>query len=381
MSNEEFNQFKERLIEHAHRVTKFAEHCTSEEATKQALILPFIQFLGYDPLNPAEVRPEHEASFSDRNKHKVDYAIFQDDLPVIAIECKQVGTQLRDHRGQLKGYFNAVPTAKLGILTDGIRIELFADSDEPNIMDDKAFMKLNLQRISEQKHVADEVVEGLFQLSKGMFDPANIGAEAKRKLIGNSILSILQSMHSEPDEEFIRLLLKRTGAFSVINKNVLETYSPLVQDALSQLVDNQLLERLNLRTDRLPPASRPQADHEEDTNEPATPEPTVIDDGIETTETELAIFDYVKRRLSFLVNSAEEFDSIDDIDYRDMKTKFTVYFRMTKKGRLLDFTERSDGTMIFDFPAIEQFGLEVEDLSEIDKHLIDSYRTRLADFA
>ncbi len=46
--------------------TQIAErrvHVTNEEMTKQSLILPFIQVLGFDIYNPLEVRPEYIADF------------------------------------------------------------------------------------------------------------------------------------------------------------------------------------------------------------------------------------------------------------------------------------------------------------------------------
>ena len=54
---------------------------------------------------------------------------------------------MKDDRGQLKSYFNASPTITLGVLTDGLQYEFYADSDKPNMMDDTAFLKINLREI------------------------------------------------------------------------------------------------------------------------------------------------------------------------------------------------------------------------------------------
>lgn len=43
------------------RSKRLAENLTTEEATKTALILPFIQLLGFDIFNPTEVIPEYQA--------------------------------------------------------------------------------------------------------------------------------------------------------------------------------------------------------------------------------------------------------------------------------------------------------------------------------
>ncbi|MET0427084.1 MAG: hypothetical protein ABW026_01170, partial [Microvirga sp.] len=109
------DDFRQRLVFVATRAVELAPRCLSEESTKLFLILPFIAALGYDDRNPDEVCPEHSADFSEKYKNKVDFAILKDLNPVIAIECKGCGTTLKDERGQLRSYFNAAPTVKMGV--------------------------------------------------------------------------------------------------------------------------------------------------------------------------------------------------------------------------------------------------------------------------
>lgn len=113
-------EFKDQLLAHARKSVDRAGKAQSEEATKQFLIIPFFHLLGYDPLDPDEVVPEADASFSEKFKNRVDYAINKDGEPVIAVEAKKVGSLATANRGELKGYYNAMPTVKLGILTDGL---------------------------------------------------------------------------------------------------------------------------------------------------------------------------------------------------------------------------------------------------------------------
>lgn len=49
-----------------------------EEATKNALVLPFISILGYDIFDPTEVIPEFTADVGIKKGEKVDYAIQKD---------------------------------------------------------------------------------------------------------------------------------------------------------------------------------------------------------------------------------------------------------------------------------------------------------------
>src|SRR6056297_313114 len=92
------DEFRNQLVTFAKTAVGRAERVTSEEGAKQYLILPFFQLPGYDPLNPDEIIPEAAASFSDKFKNKVDYAICIAGDPVIAVECKKTGELNDAHR-------------------------------------------------------------------------------------------------------------------------------------------------------------------------------------------------------------------------------------------------------------------------------------------
>ena len=120
------------------------EYITNEESTKTALILPFIEALGYDFKNPAEVVPEFTADIGHKKGEKVDYAIMIDNKPVILIECKDCNAHLHDlHASQLCRYFTSTP-ARLGILTNGIVYRFFTDMDKDNVMDKKPFLEIDM---------------------------------------------------------------------------------------------------------------------------------------------------------------------------------------------------------------------------------------------
>ncbi|TRC46993.1 type I restriction endonuclease subunit R, partial [Mannheimia haemolytica] len=57
------NIFKERVLSHIQHVIKVGSHCTTEETTKQALILPLLDILGFNPYDPTKVRAEYGADF------------------------------------------------------------------------------------------------------------------------------------------------------------------------------------------------------------------------------------------------------------------------------------------------------------------------------
>ena len=117
----------------------------NEEATKTALVLPFINFvLGYNPFEPSEVAPEYSADILGKKNEKVDYAILKDGKPVILIECKKYGTPLeRAQASQLYRYMSATE-ARIAVLTDGVSYQFYTDLDQPNRMDEKPFLEFNL---------------------------------------------------------------------------------------------------------------------------------------------------------------------------------------------------------------------------------------------
>ncbi|HQP89558.1 MAG TPA: type I restriction endonuclease, partial [Bacteroidales bacterium] len=125
---------KDQLKQIADKINKFKDSTQTEEATKNAFIMPFINALGYDIFNPQEVVPEFVADIGLKKGEKVDYAILRNNIPVILIECKHWRENLDIHNTQLIRYFN-VTKAKFAILTNGINYRFYTDLEEPNKMD------------------------------------------------------------------------------------------------------------------------------------------------------------------------------------------------------------------------------------------------------
>ncbi|MFG1349062.1 type I restriction endonuclease [Xanthobacter autotrophicus] len=365
--------FRDKIVELAKRAVSAAPRCVNEESTKMFLVIPMVSILGYDHMDPNEVFPEHHCDFSEKYKNRVDYAIFKANEPVIAIESKPVGAaSLRDDRGQLRSYFNAAKTVKMGVLTDGLVWEFYADSDEPNMMDANPFLRLDLSDVAKGK-VDDSALEGLHSLSKSVFDPENIGAEAKRKHIYNSVLSQVATIFADPPEEFARPLLRKAG-IGHINQKTLDEYRPVIQAAFREFINRQILHRLDL-----PKPDQAQAPTPIDPI-PAAPAPAA--DAIITTERELEVFRWVQQRLAFLVRDDGLFAEIKSIEYRDYQGKFVVFYKMERKGRIFEFIESKTAPGYrFIFPedtGLTQGDITVQTLSEIDAPLLASFKARVA---
>ena len=92
--------FKDNILQLAERIKKQKDAIQTEEATKNAFIMPIITALGYDVFNPFEVVPEMDCDLT-RKGDKIDYAIKKDGRTILLIECKHCKpvsyTHLRAH--------------------------------------------------------------------------------------------------------------------------------------------------------------------------------------------------------------------------------------------------------------------------------------------
>ena len=143
-------EFKEQIKQLGDKVLKLRDQVQTEEATKSAFIMPFIQSLGYDLFNPMEVVPEFVTDYGAKNVEKVDYAILKDNQPVLIIECKNHLENLDKHYTQIHKYFH-LTKARFALLTNGVKYNFYADVDAANKMDEKPFLSFDITNIKEQQ--------------------------------------------------------------------------------------------------------------------------------------------------------------------------------------------------------------------------------------
>jgi len=159
--------FKDQIRQLGTKVTDLKSIIKTEEATKNAFVMPFITTLGFDVYDPREVVPEFVTDIGTKKGEKIDYAIFKDGNPIILIECKHWEQNLNLHEGQLLRYFH-VSKAKFGILTNGIIYRFYSDLDEDNKMDEKPFLEFDITAIKEVQ------IEELKKFHKSVFDVESI---------------------------------------------------------------------------------------------------------------------------------------------------------------------------------------------------------------
>lgn len=228
--------FKDQLKILSERVSKIKENIGTEEATKTALIMPFIQALGYDIFDPTEVTPECTCDLGLKKGEKIDYTIFKDGEPIILIECKHWKQDLDRHDAQLFRYYHVSP-AKFGILTNGIVYRFYTDLIEPNKMDEKPFFEINLEDLREMH------VEKLKEFHKSYFNVGSILNTASELKFTNEIRNLIVKEANEPSDEFIKYFTKQVYP-SIMTKAILDQFRDIVKRAFQQYNSDYISDRL-----------------------------------------------------------------------------------------------------------------------------------------
>jgi len=193
----------DRLRDLAARVRPQLDRLGTEEATKTALVLPFLNALGFDVFNPLEVVPEFTADVGIKKGEKVDYALVIGGKPAMLIEAKHYGTNLDNaYSSQLYRYFSVTP-ARIGILTNGTEYRFYSDLEETNKMDSRAFFEFDLLDI-EERHV-----EVLKQFRRDHYDAEKVLANASDLKYRRGIKRLFNEEWANPSEDFVRVFASR----------------------------------------------------------------------------------------------------------------------------------------------------------------------------
>ncbi len=210
----------------------------TEEATKNSMIMPMIQLLGYNVFDPFEVTPEFISDVGTKKGEKVDYAVMKDGKPIMLFECKKSGEDLSiKHAGQLFRYFH-VTSSRFGILTNGLRYQFFTDLEEPNKMDEKPFFEFNILDFKERD------VEELKKFAKSSFDVDLILNTANDLKYMRLIKNKISGWVSAPSEEFVRLIVNDFLENKRFTSSIKEQFTELTKRAFDQLIGELINERL-----------------------------------------------------------------------------------------------------------------------------------------
>lgn len=295
--------FKDQIKQISERVLKLKEQISTEEATKNAFIMPFIQSLGYDVFNPIEVVPEFISDIGLKKGEKIDYAIFRDGKPSILIECKHWAQNLSIHDGQLLRYFHT-SKARFGILTNGIIYRFYTDLVAPNKMDEKPFLEFNITEIK------DNQVEELKKFHKSYFDVDSILTTASELKFTIELKNLINQEFNNPTPEFVKHFAKQVYP-SVITAKVLEQFTNLTKKSIQQYISE-------LITDRFKSAITKETEADKEANAiPVVESAAETESKVVTTDEELEAYMIVKSILRQRIPASR-------IYYRDAQSYFAI---------------------------------------------------------
>ncbi|WP_299644646.1 type I restriction enzyme HsdR N-terminal domain-containing protein [Devosia sp.] len=214
----------------------------TEEATKNAIIMPFLRVLGFDVFDPTQVIPEYVADVGLKKGEKIDYAVKIGNRIEYLVEAKSVSTNLRDAQySQLFRYFHTCD-ANIGILTNGLHIWFFTDLEAPNKMDANPFFKFDLLDYD------DNDLRELEKFHKNTFSIENVQAAASTLKYLRGAMSFIEKQWATPDEEFVRMVAR--GFYEgQLRSSVVETLKPIVKRAFDDLFRQRALKKIDVAFD------------------------------------------------------------------------------------------------------------------------------------
>ena len=288
-------EFSEKIEQLKERALGLKDSLQTEEATKNALVMPFLNALGYDVFNPLEVVPEFIADSRLKKDEKVDYAVMKDGKPIILIECKKVDNDKLDvkkHAGQLFKYFTACK-AKFIILTNGIVYKFFSDIEETNVLDKDPFFTFNLFEYKENQ------LETLSEFCKENFDLEKAYSNAGDLKYIRQFEEVIENEYRTPSDDFIRYLISKSGVCDGrITDKVIEKHKSTTVEAFNLFMSKVMKTSLDF-------SLATKQDEQEDKNQ------------VVTTLEELEGYAIVKSILNGVID-------ISRVTYRDNSSYFNV---------------------------------------------------------
>jgi predicted type IV restriction endonuclease len=290
----------------AAKITELLPYINNEAQTRSALVEPFIEILGYNPRNPLEVQPEYTANVKVpgvKQDEKIDYALMQDNKPIILIECKHHNVDPQKGYDQLFKYFAALES-RIGIITNGIIYKFYADLEAPNKLDEKPFLEIDLLNLNEG------VIGELKKLSKQSFDLDDVLSTANELKYTKGIISILREQLNSPSDDFVRVFFTNLRPGKTFTGKAKEEFISLTQRSMKLFIKEQiqgLIEEIN----------NPPKGSENNGTLDDPPSSVINDKKIVTTEEEMEGFYIIKAIVSEIVNPSR-------ISHRDTVSYFGI---------------------------------------------------------
>lgn len=333
----------QRIQAHIEHIRKVGSHCTTEETTKQALILPLLDILGFSAFDPTKVRAEHTSDFPGAKAgERVDYALFCNGVPVMFIEAKAFSQNLNNHCPQLSRYYNATPEVAVAAITNGREWRFFTDLENRNIMDGKPFMVVDFE------NPAADIAQQLMKFHHDQFQPEALRTLAEESIYLSAFKGAVTAILREPDLDFVKYIAGRANVQRTFTQRFLESMQPLVKQALGQSISEVVASSFSA-----PQAHPVETSEQKDEAQAATPADMAVVDPVNpkiiTTATERRVLEICQELLPG-----------EDLQGKDTESYFSVLFQGKSNRWLLRFWgDKKRPAIQFGIPLTEAHRAEI----------------------
>lgn len=339
----------------ARKAHNHGDRLQTEEATKNALIMPFLQALGYNIFDPNIVIPEFTADHGIKKGEKVDYAITIDGTVQILIECKTFSSDLNIHNeSQLYRYF-AVTSARFAILTNGREYRFYSDLDEANKLDAIPFFIFDIETENETD---------IWELSKFCYENFSVDkvlVTAQDLKYRSALEKELAKEFQQPSDEFFELFARRVYP-GRLTSTVKDWLRSLFDQSLQQTFRDYVSRRVSEAMRQTDKSSETKQDQPEDEHGEAQ------ETEIVTTEEEMQAFQIIRAILRKYVD-------VNRITMRDQKSYCSIlldnnnrkpicrlHFNAKKKKRIGVFINKEETR--YDIAALDDIFGVADELSK-----------------
>ena len=306
--------------------------CTDETNTRARIIHPFLELLGFKQFE--DYTHEYVADISGKKGTKVDIAItFGKKTPSIIIECKKTTSKLTDkHFKQLNDYIVYTPSAKVGVLTNGIIWDFYIRGESG--LNNTPFYSFNLEDFTNSD------LEILTMFMKSEFNVNEIQEEADSIHFLEKFDDAFYSVLNNPTPPIIKSLNEAMGGKRATDKIAQKISSLINSISVKGVYERMIVEEAKLR-------------------------------GVITTEEEYKAFNIIKTVLA--MSSKFKNSELDRIGFRDQKSSFKILIDDNQKKCICDIIIK-DKVSYIEINKKKHLieGVTVADITKLKKEIVQS---------
>ncbi len=236
------------------------------------------------------------------------------------VEAKARDQKAEAHDGQLKRYFNGLPSTKVAVVTNGIEYRFFTDLRDKNVMDEDPFFTFNVLKYESKD------VENLNFIHRDNFNVGAIGRQAEEMVYVKAMTKLVGELLRSPSDELIKLLVAQLGIEGGhrITRSIIEKFKPIVKKS----IQNSLVELMtrSLNQEIVQPAEADNTTIKKELKDVDNPESEQDTPGakVVTTEEELEAFEKIKA-----IVETSSLQSLE-INYKDCVSYFGIHVGKTR---------------------------------------------------